>query len=161
MRIIPYLIYLLIIAMFVVIFKDLTQIGAVALNLPALIVMLVGLYKEELPAAWFGFATGLVATAAYTTAMGWNALILAILALAACHVRERLNLDSMKAKMLVVLAGVLLHNFASVVIYRPDSVWHGMITVAPLGALYTSVFGWLFFLFKEGKITYAKIRSIF
>lgn len=161
MRIFAYIIYLLIIGMFVVIWRDLTSISIAVINLPALIVLLVGLYKDDVEAAWFGFFAGLVAAANMSNEMGWYSLILAVLAMASCHMRERINLDSLRAKVLMIGGGLLVHNIIVTIAFSPHSFWYDLVTVVPAGAAYTTVLAWLFFLFKEGQITFARIRSIF
>jgi len=63
MTIIPYLIYLLLVALHVVILKDVTTIYTVPLNLSAFLVLAVTLYKDDMTAIWFGFFAGLVMAA--------------------------------------------------------------------------------------------------
>jgi len=94
-RIIAYILYLLLIGMHMVIWKDVTSIFDVVINLPACLVLLVALYKDEVPVTWFGFLAGLVAAAGMPMHIGWYALLMAALALAASFVKERLNLDSL------------------------------------------------------------------
>lgn len=161
MKIIAYFIYLLLIGLHLVILRDVTSLLGVVINLPAALVLLVALYKDEVPVTWFGFAAGLVAAAGIPSQMGWYALIMAILALAARFVRERLNLDSLKAKLLLVLGGVFVHNLAGLIVSRTDGLPMLVATSALTGAVYTTVIAWLFFLFKEGKLTVEKIKSIF
>ena len=161
MRVIAYILYLLLIGMHVVIWRDVTSVWGVVINLPACLVLLVALYKEEVPVTWFGFLAGLVAAAGTPDRAGWYALLMAVLALAACFVRERLNLDSLKAKLLLVLGGVFVHNVAGLIISGTDGFFLLLATSALTGAVYTTLIAWLFFLFKEGKLTVEKVKSIF
>ncbi|MCP4684635.1 MAG: hypothetical protein GY867_04215 [bacterium] len=161
MNIIAYILYLLLIGMHAVIWKDVTSIFDVVINLPACLVLLVALYKDEVPVTWFGFLAGLVAAAGAPDRMGWYALLMAVLALAGCFVRERLNLDSLKAKLLLVLGGVFVHNVGSLIISGTDGLFILLGTSALTGAVYTTLIAWLFFLFKEGKLTVEKLKSIF
>ena len=55
MRAIPYILYLLLIALHQVAGHEITAIGPAVVNLTALIVLLVSLYQEESVAVWFGF----------------------------------------------------------------------------------------------------------
>jgi hypothetical protein len=160
-KIIAYIIYLLLIGLHVVVLRDMTGILGVVINLPAALVLLVALYKNEVSATWFGFAAGLVAAAGVPGRMGWYALLMAVLALAACFVKERLNLDSLKARLLLVLGGVFVHNAAVLVISRADSFLILVASSALTGAIYTTLIAWLFFLMKEGRLTVEKIKSIF
>jgi len=160
-RIIAYILYLLLIGMHMVIWKDVTSIFDVVINLPACLVLLVALYKDEVPVTWFGFLAGLVAAAGMPMHIGWYALLMAALALAASFVKERLNLDSLKAKLLLVLGGVFVHNVVTLIISGTDSLFILLGTSALTGAVYTTLIAWLFFLFKEGKLTVVKLKSIF
>jgi hypothetical protein len=161
MRIIPFILYLLLIAFHQEILKDVTAIYTASINLTALIVLLVAIYKDDLIASWFGFFAGLVAAAVLPWLLGWFALVTAALALGACYFRERLNLDSLRAKYLLVLGGVLIHNVAGLIILRVDSFFTLLWASALLGAVYTSIIGWIFFLVKEGRITPAKVKALF
>jgi len=161
MRTIPYLLYLLLIAFYVVILRDLVSIWGVSINLPAFIAIAVALYKSELTALWFGFVAGVVLAAGTPTAMGWHALSLSIIAVMIYHARARLNLESLKAKFLLMFGGVLLHNILVVVIGQADGFGYLVWTAALPGAAYTAVAGGLFFAFKERRITYRKLRAIF
>ncbi|MEW5796855.1 MAG: hypothetical protein AB1772_10920 [Candidatus Zixiibacteriota bacterium] len=162
MTIIPYVIYLIIIALHAVILQGITSIYTASLNLPAFIVLAVGLYKEDIPATWFGFAAGLVAFAgAPPTQLGWHGLIMAGLALGARRVRERLNLESLKARLLVVFGGLVIHNVIVLLISQADAFLINLLRYALAGAVYTSLIAWLFFLVKERVITVEKVKAIF
>ena len=161
MRVLPYLFYLILIAIHVVILQDLTAVYAATINLPALIVLLVAVYKDDVPATWFGFFAGLTAAAGLPFGLGWHALVMAALALAVWYVRQRLNLESLGARLLLVVGGVLLHNVATLVIVRADSFVTLLWASALTGAVYTTIFAWLFFLAREGRVTYQKIRALF
>lgn len=161
MKIIAYIFYLLLIGLHMVIVRDVTSLLDAVINLPACLVLLVALYKDEVPVTWFGFLAGLVAAAGTPSRLGWYALLMAVLALAACFVKERLNLDSLKAKLLLVLGGVFIHNVVSLIINGADGFMLLLATSALTGAVYTTLVAWLFFLFKEGKLTVEKIKSIF
>jgi rod shape-determining protein MreD len=160
-RLIPFALYFLLLAMHEVFLRDLTSIYGGAINLAALAVILVAVYKREMAAMWFGFCTGLVAFAGIPETFGWHALVLALIGLAAYHVRERLNVESLMAKLLLVAGGVLLHNIASLIIYQTDAFWLRLVINAVTGTVYTTIIAWLFFLLKEGRITAEKVRAIF
>jgi hypothetical protein len=61
MTVIPYILYLLLVGLHVVVLDDMTAVRSAHLNLAAFLVMAVALYKEDVPATWFGFFVGLVA----------------------------------------------------------------------------------------------------
>ncbi len=162
MTMIPYVLYLLLIGLHIVILKDVTAISTVTVNLPALIVLVVALYKDDVVATWFGFLAGLVmAAGGPPSQLGPQALALASLALTAGFVRIRLNLDSLKAKLLLVLGGVAAHNLVILIISRTDGLLYYVATHALAGAIYTTAVAWFFFMIKERRITAARVRTLF
>ncbi len=160
-RLIPYLLYLILTGAHVVILAQISSIYSVQINLAALLVLLVAIYKSELAGAWFGFFVGLVLSAGTPGLVGWHALWMTVLAVAAFHARERLNLDSLYAKLLLVLSGVLLHNILVLITTGATDFWYQFLTSAIPGAIYTAVAAWLFFLIKEDRITVKKIKALF
>ena len=161
MRIVPYLLYLLLVAFHGVVLKEATAVAGVQLNLAAFLVLAVALYKREVTALWFGFAAGLTLGAGYPELVGWHALVLSMLGLVAYHVHRRVNLDSLYAKLLLMFAGVYAHNVVLLLIERVDGFLLGLVSPAATGALYSEVMALVFFVFKEGKVTAQKVRSLF
>lgn len=160
-RLIPYILYFLLIAMHQVIWKDVTGIYTASINLAALIVVLVAVYKTETAVLWWGFVSGLVIAAGMPESIGWQALVLAIMGLIAYHIRERLNLDSLMAKLLLVFGCVLFHNICTLIINHMDAFLYRLFANALAGTVYTTVLAWLFFLVKEGRINRENIKSLF
>ena len=160
-KLFPYLLYLLLIAMHEVIWKELSGLYFVALNLPAMIVALVAIYKSESAAAWFGFLAGLVLAATNPDKMGWHALFLAALAVGVFHIREKLNLESIYSKILLIVGSVLVHNVASIIINGTDRFFYMLWMYCLPSAAFTTVLAWIFFLFKERRVTAEKLKSVF
>lgn len=160
-KFIPYILYLLLVAMYQVFLKDITSIYGVTINLPILLVLGVAFYKSEVVACWFGFFVGLVVSAEVPQLVGWNMLIFAIIAFMAFHVVIRLNIESLYARLLFILSGVLLYNIIILLLYRSDSIIYSFFTKSLISAIYTTIIAWLFFLFKDRRITLQKIKSIF
>ena len=161
MRILPYLLYLMMVAMHEVIWREMTAFYFVALNLPAMIVVIVAIYKSETTAAWFGFSAGLVIAAARPETMGWQALLLAIIAFAVFHIREKLNLESVYSKLLLIVGAILVHNIASIIINGTDRFFYMIWMYCLPSTAYSTLVAWVFFLFKEHKITSEKLKSVF
>ena len=158
---IPYLVYLWLLGMHQVFFKDLTSILGATINLTILIVLLLAIHKSEVVVIWFGFFAGLVSFAATSTMLGWHVLIITIIGLIACQIKNRLNLDSLYAKLLLVLGGVSVHNILTLALSQTDDfLWLILVKTIP-GAIYTSIIAYLYFVVKEGKVTPQKIKSIF
>lgn len=161
MRIIPYLIYLLLVGLNQVIFRDLVSIYGAAIDVTALTVLLVAIYKSEETSAWYGFFCGIVAFADFAGILGWYALVTAGLGVVGYHVRNRLNLDSLYTRILLVFGGVLVYNVVVLIIGGGYGFLHQVWSNALPTAVYTTMVAVLFFLFKDGRITFRKLRSIF
>lgn len=160
-RLFPYVLYLALIGMHQVVTINLTSVYGASVNLVALIVVLVAVYKSETTAAWFGFWAGIVAFAGVPAVLGWHSLILAFIGVAVYHIRGRLNLDSERSRLLLVTGGVLVHNLILYIIDSDELLWWAMASNILAGALYTGVLAWIFFLFKDRRISTQKVRSIF
>jgi len=161
MRMIPYLVYLLLIACHQVILKDLTDIYGVSLSLTAFIVMAVAISKSELTSIWFGFVAGLVMLAGRPELMGAGAIITAMLGLAAFHICERLNLESLYSKLILVLVGTVLYNSLLLLTMNWPELFHLFIVSVIPSAIYTTALAWIYFLVREGRLTFRKLRSVF
>ena len=122
---------------------------------------MVALYKSELTTLWFGFAAGLVLAVGRPDLLGWHVLILATLGLVTYYIRERLNLESLYARLLLVSGGVLVFNIYSVATIGSDQFLYLLWSTALTGTIYTAAIAWLFFLVKEGRITIEKIKALF
>lgn len=160
-RALPFVLYLLLIGLHLVVIESSTAIYTARINLAAMMVLAVAVYKPELVATWFGFAVGLVLAASSPELVGWQVLWLAGLGLVGFHAREKLNLDSLYARLLLIFGGVFLHNILSLITNGAVDFWYQLIAVALPGAIYTAFPAWLFFLVKERRITITKIKAIF
>jgi rod shape-determining protein MreD len=160
-RVIPFLLYLWLVSLHQVLLGEAVTIYGVGINLPALVVLLVGLHKSELDACWFGFMVGLVAYVGTDNMTGWHALVMTLIGYLAYHARSRVNLESLWSRLLLVFAGVAVHNIVMLAMGRSDAVLFLLVTRALTGALYTTIIAWIFFLFSEGKITFQKFKAIF
>ena len=161
MRALPYLLYLLLIAMHQVIWRDVTSILGVSINLTALLVVLVALYKTEMIAVWFGFLAGAVMAAGNPATLGWHAFALAVVSLVAYHASERLNLESLYARLLLVSGIVFIHNFLRLIIEQTGDLFYLFWTSVITGAVYTTILALLFFAVKERKITVQRLKAFF
>ncbi|MDH3889850.1 MAG: hypothetical protein OEV49_02100 [candidate division Zixibacteria bacterium] len=160
-RALPFVLYLFLMGLHVVVLSGVTAIYTAQINLAALLVLAVAVYKSELVATWFGFAVGLVLASGSPDLVGWHVLWLAGLGLAAYHARERLNLDSLYARLLLIVGGVFLHNILILLTNGGVDFWYQLTAIALPGAVYTALPAWLFFLIKEGRITITKIKALF
>lgn len=161
MRAIPYIFYLLLIACHEVLLRNMTSIQGVTLNLPAIIVLTVALYRSELAAVWFGFIVGVVMSAGNPEVMGWNALVLSVLALVAFHARERLNLDSFAAKLILLIGGVLIHNVVTILVNQQPEFLYQLWRLALTGTVYTGLVATIFLSLLEGRTSGRRVHSLF
>ena len=161
MRLFPYLLYLILISLHVVILADLTSIVGVKIDLAAFIILAVAMYKGELASLWFGFLAGLTAGATLPNAIGWFGLFGATLGLTANRFKDRINVDSFAAKLLMTFTGVVLFNLAVAAVIQSEGLgalwWRDVLA----GALYTTIVAALFFAIKHGYLTGQRFKSIF
>jgi hypothetical protein len=124
-------------------------------------VLLLSVYKEDITVIWFGFFAALIAFSGSSFVLGWHIAFLTLIGFISCHMREKLNLESNFAKLLLVFSGVLIHNLILLFISNFDNMgWLLLKQVIP-GAIYTSVIAWIFFLFKADSFSVQKVKSIF
>jgi cell shape-determining protein MreD len=162
MNLVAFFVYLWLVAMHVVILRDLTTIDVISINLPALLVLLTALYKEDVSSAWFGFFVGLIAAVGGPPEMlGWHALLMAVMAISGCHIRDRLNVDAMWAKLLFILGGITIHNLASLLMSGHAGSLGADFRFVLAGAVYTTGLAALFFLNKSGRLTFQRLKAIF
>lgn len=160
-RVIPYIVYLVLIGFHQELTGSLLAIGRTHLDLTALLVSLVALYKEDREAVWFAFAAAIVFSAEKSPWIGLHALVLTLTAMTISRIKFRLNLASQHARLLVVIGAVLIHE--TLVAYwwgREEFYWEFLTTALPSTA-YTSVWAWLFFKIKDGQLTWTRIKEMF
>jgi rod shape-determining protein MreD len=164
MRFVPYLLYLFLIAFYRTILAELLSIMWVEIYLSALIVLLVALNKDCLTALWFGFAAGLIYDAPDPSYMGVHMIILAIIGVVAAQVKDHFNLESMKSRILLVLAGLFVYSIPRLLVYSHfgKSEFVGIFLQGPvLSVIYSALIGWIFFVTRSGRISYKKLKSLF
>jgi hypothetical protein len=161
MSIIPYFLYLVLIAFHEVILQGATSIRGVSINLPAILVFTVALHKSESATAWFAFFTAIVMCAGTPLTMGWNALGLVVLSVTIYHAREQLNLDSMAAKLILLIAGVLAHNILNIAINQPSDFGYQLWRIALTGTLYTGGVAYLLYAFFARMTSGRRARTLF
>ena len=141
--------------------KDLTSVYGVTINLVVLIVLLTAIYKSEMVSMWLGFIIGLCAYAGVGSLLGWYVVTLALIGLTAYNIKQKLNLDSLYAKLLMIGGGVFIHNLFLLIISGADNFFIHLLTKVIPGALYSSIIAWLFFMIKDGRLTYKKFKELF
>ncbi len=160
-KLLPYFIYFWLIAMHQVFLADVLSIFGAKINLVAMIVLLVAMYKTEISATWFGLCVGIIGFGGITEISAWQALIMALFGLIGFNIKETLNLDSLFARLSLVFSGVLLHNIIMILIELNENILISILNSAITGAVYTTLVCSLFFLIKDGIFTFEKTKSIF
>lgn len=163
-RIIPYILYLYLIACYRTLLVEPLSIGDVQIYLTPLIVMLVALHKDHITALWFGFAAGIVYDTMDPSHMGVQIIVLATMGLITAQAKERFNLESLTSLILLLSIGVLFFSIPHTLLYSTSGVSEFgrlFLRIAIPGVLYTSFVGWLFFMLKTGRISYKKLKELF
>lgn len=161
MKIIPYILYLLLLACYSTVLSEITSIYGVTVNLTVLVVALVALYKSEPVALWFALTAGIVAGSVRLDLMPWQVLILGLTALTVNQIGRRVNLDAVLSRLLILTGVILLHTLIFAILVTPDNILFLIYRIVLPSTLYTLIIGWLFFLIKDGHLTWAKIKALF
>ncbi|MCP4703011.1 MAG: hypothetical protein GY865_00250 [candidate division Zixibacteria bacterium] len=161
MRVLPYLLYLFLITFHTTILSDLTSILGVHLNLLILIIVMIGLFKSETEAVWFGLSAGIIVGAARLDLMPWEVLIITVIAIAVKQVSARINLESLASKVVVLASSVFLHEVIISLIISPSEFLFILVRFILPGTAYTVLVGLILFLIKDGRISKQKIKALF
>ena len=164
MRFIPYVLYLLLIAFYRTNLIGLFSIEGVEIYLTALIVLLVALNKDYLTTLWFAFMAGLVYDSSDPSLLGVHMIILVVIGITASRARERLNLESIRSRLLLVVAGLFIYSIPYTLIYPTSGVsefFRLFIRMSIPSIFYTALVGWLYFMVQTGRLSYSRLKSIF
>jgi len=161
MRVVPYIVYLFLLSFFEVILVEPLSIGAAHIALAPLMISLVAIYKSQTVAIWFGAAVAFVVNTGAPDAAAVGMIVAALIALGANYFKSRLNLESLPAKIAVVGVGCLLFELARVTFLSTADVFYVYAVDSLPSTVYTSVVAYVFFLFKDRYISYARIREVF
>lgn len=161
MKIIPYFLYLYLITFHMTILSDIISIYGVTVDLLILIVAMIGLYKSEAEAIWFGMAAGIIAAATRLDLMPWEVLVVVGIALAVRQVSTRINLESLASKALVLAGAVFFHQLIMTLLISTEESLFILLRYIIPGVAYTLIFGLIFFLIKDGRISWPKIKALF
>lgn len=161
MKIIPYILYLFLIAFYATIVADIISIFDVTVDLLIIIVVMVAFYKGEAEALWFGFAAGIVAGATHLNHMPWEIFIVSLTALAVNQIGGRINLESVVSKILVLGCCAMVHGIVMTLTVSTSEFFFVLVRYILPGSFYTLVIGSIFFLIKDGYISWSKIKAMF
>lgn len=161
MSIIPYVIYLYLLGFHVTIFSDVSSIFGVTIDLAGLMVCLVAIYKKEMTALWFALAAAIVVGATRLDLMPWEMLFLGILAIGVKQLSIRVNLESVASRLVLLAVGILFHRLAMSLAISTADFFMMLYRYLLPGVVYTWVLGWIYFLYRDGHLTWARFRALF
>ncbi len=161
MKIIPYIIYLYILAFHYAILSDLISIYGVTIDLAVLMVTFVAIYKDELTAFWFAIAVGIVAGTLRLDLMPWEILFLTGFAVLIKHISTRVNLSAITARMIILAAFLIVHGTLVMLLISGESFLFIMYRYILPGTAYSLIPGWIFFLIKDDRLTWNEIKAQF
>ncbi len=164
LQLIPYSVYLFVIAFFRPHEHQLFSIAGVEIFVAPLIVILLALNKPVFVSLWFGVIAGLVFDSYDPSHMGVHILLLAGLGLATSIFRAQFNLESIKNRVIFISIGLLFYSIPYLLIYKTSGITEfltGFLTVSLPGVIYSGIIGGLFFMMQSGRFSYQKIRAMF
>jgi len=161
MRIIPFILYLFLITFHVAILGDLTAILGIKFNMFVLMVTLVALYKGDGEAIWFGFFAGLVFGSQRLDLMPWEIVIATLTAIVVKEISTRINFESIASRVIIIGSCVLLHDILIILLISAREFFFLFTRYVLPGVVYTVILGWLFFMIKDGRITWQRVKALF
>jgi len=160
-KILPYILYLFIIAFYRTLLIDPLSIFGAVIDLSAMMVALIGLYKNENVALWFAIGVSILIGSQQLHVMPWEMLVLGGGALIVNQCGFRMNLESVMSRIMVLGAFIFVHQIAVSLLVSPDIILYALYKKILPSVIYTVIIGWVFFQIKDGKITFQKIKSLF
>lgn len=160
-RLLPYLLYLFLISLHQTLLGDTLSLWGADLASGALAIMLVAIHKPQSVAVWFGSAVAFLLATGDSGAAATGMVVAAGLAIGAEYFKGRLNLESLAARLAVVSVGCLLIELINAAFFSGSDLLYTWFRYTIPSVIYTSGWGLLFFLFKDGIISRARLRRLF
>ena len=161
MKVIPYILYLYILALHETILSDLLSIYGAAIDLAVLMVVLIALYKSELTTLWFAVCAAVIAGTVRPDMMTWQMLALVVPAMVVSRVSARVNLESLSSRLLILGGFLLIHESVISFLLSHDGPLFVIYRLILPSAVYSLLVGWIFFLIIDGRITWQKVKALF
>ncbi|MCX6827522.1 MAG: hypothetical protein NTV06_09725 [candidate division Zixibacteria bacterium] len=151
MKIIPYILYLYLLAFFYSILSEIITIYGVTIDLTVLMIALIVFYKSEEAALWFSSAAAIIAATQRPSSMPWEIISLAGVAVIANQLKLRMNLESLVSRLIILGGFLLIHNIAITASISLDNFAFVFIRYIIPGTAYTLLVGWLIFFFSDNR----------
>lgn len=160
-RIIPFILYLALISLHQTLVGDLLSVWGADLALGSLLIMLVALYKSESVGVWFGAMVAFLVNTGDPPAAATGMVVAAGIAVGAVYFKNRLNLESMAARLAVVFSGCLILELLGAAFSTGDQLLFVWARYTIPSVIYTSLWALLFFLVKDGYLTRSRLARLF
>lgn len=161
MRIIPYFLYLFLIGFYQVVLMEPLMIWGVWIALAPLMVSLVAIYKSQVTAVWFAAGAMFVVNAGDVAASSLQMIVATLVALGIGRYKDHLNLESLPARLALVVAGCFILELVRVTLVTGDGLFFTYLRYMLPSILYTGLVAVLFFLIKDDVISYQKLKRMF
>lgn len=160
-RLLPYVLYLYLIAFHQSLVGDLFAIWGVDIATGALAIMLVAVYKPQTVAVWFGAAVAVLISTGDSIGAAITMVIAAALAVGAEYFKSRLNLESMTARLSVVFVGCLVFETTTAILFSGTGLVYSWFRFTVPSVVYTTLWALLFFMVKDGIISRSRFSKLF
>ncbi len=161
MKLIPYLLYLFLLTFHNTILVELISIKGIAMDITILLVVLVALYKSEEEAIWFGFFAGMIAGATNPDIMPYEIIVVLVIAAISNQMANRINLDSLASRLIILGSAVLLHRMIVTLMVSSEEFFFVFVRFIIPTAVYTIIIGMIYFMIKDGRITWQRVKALF
>ncbi len=161
MKVIPYIIYLFLLTFHDIILRELISVYDVAIDFTILLVVLVALYKSEEEAVWFAFFAGMITGVGDMAMMPYEILTVVLLAIASNQMAARINLESIASRVIILTSAVIVHRIIVTIMVSSTEFFYMFVRNIIPAAIYTMLIGLIFFMIKDGRITWQRIKALF
>jgi hypothetical protein len=161
MKIIPYLLYLYLLAFYNTILSAILSVYGAAIDLTAITVGMVALYKRESTVLWFAFFAGIVAGTTRPEIMPWEILLLTGFGIFINQLSIKINLDSMASRMIVLGGFFIVHKALISILMSSEAAFFVICRYVIPSTLYSLVISGVFFLVVDGYLTWPKFKALF
>jgi hypothetical protein len=161
MKVIPYILYLYLLAFHETVLSDLIGVYGATVNLVVLMVVMVALYRNVSTALWFAACAAIIVGTPHPGLMTWQMLTLVTLSLVVSRISGRVNLESLSSRLLILGGFLLIHQGVISFLTSSDNPLFVIYRMILPTAVYSLVIGWIIFLMIDGRVTWRKVKALF
>ncbi len=160
LRLLPYVVYLYFISFDQVIFGDFLAIHGARLCVSSLMIITVALYKSDGIAMWFGAAVAFLVNTSDAPAAGASMILAALVVIAASRLKNRLNLESLSARMAIVIVGATILEVTQILFAGVGDIGFTIVRYTLPSVAYTTIVGFFLFLVLDGHISVGRFKQL-